>query len=198
MTLILASQSVARRQMLDAADVPCEAMAAGVDEESAKAAFQAQGLSARDLADALAELKATKLSIRRPGDLILGCDQTLVLEDGTLFDKAVDRANLADQLRILSGKTHSLYSAAVIVENGQAVWRHVDRAKMVMRTLSDAFINDYVASEDDGILGCVGGYRIEGRGAQLFSRIEGSLFTVRGLPLLQLLDYLRVRGVMPS
>jgi septum formation protein len=198
MTLILASQSVARRQMLTAAGVPFDALAAGVDEEAAKAAYVAQGLSARDLADALAELKATKLSIRRPGDLVLGCDQTLVLEDGTLFDKAADRAALAGQLRMLSGKTHSLYSAAVIVENGQAVWRHVDRVKMSMRTLSDAFIAAYIAGEDDGILGCVGGYRIEGRGAQLFSKIEGSLFTVRGLPLLQLLDYLLVRGLMPS
>jgi septum formation protein len=198
MTLILASQSVARRQMLTAAGVPFDAMAAGVDEEAARAAYVAQGLSARDLADALAELKATKLSIRRPGDLVLGCDQTLVLEDGTLFDKAADRAALAGQLRMLSGKTHSLYSAAVIVENGQAVWRHVDRVKMSMRMLSDAFIAAYIAGEDDGILGCVGGYRIEGRGAQLFSKIEGSLFTVRGLPLLQLLDYLLVRGLMPS
>jgi septum formation protein len=197
-TLILASQSVARRDMLTAAGISFEPMAAGVDEESAKAAYLEQGLSARDLADALAELKATKLSNRRPGDLVLGCDQTLVLDDGTLFDKAADRTVLAGQLRTLSGKTHSLYSAAVIVENGQAVWRHVDRVKMAMRTLSDTFIAEYIAGEDDGILGCVGGYRIEGRGAQLFSSIEGSLFTVRGLPLLQLLDYLRVRGVMPS
>lgn len=196
MTLILASMSAARRDMLTAADIPFEAVAAGVDEESAKAALKARGLSARDLADALAELKAIRISQRRPGDIVLGCDQTLMLDDGTMLDKPGDA--LADQLRLLSGKTHSLYSAVVAVENGQPVWRNVDRVKLTMRPLSEDFIADYVTREGAAVAGCVGGYRIEGPGVQLFTKIEGSQFTILGLPLLPLLDWLRVRGVMAS
>lgn len=196
--LILASQSAGRRALLANAGVPHDAMAAGVDEETAKESLRAQGLGARDLADALAELKALKLSSKRPGDLVLGCDQTLALEDGTMFDKAGSRDELAGQLRRLSGRTHTLHSAMVIAEAGAPVWRHVERVKMTMRTLSDDFIADYLAAEGDVLLGCVGGYRVEGRGAQLFSRIEGSHYAIIGLPLLPLLDYLRTRGVIGS
>lgn len=196
MTLILASQSASRRAMLTAAGVPFEAMSPNVDEDAAKAALRADGLGARDLADALAELKALRVSQKFPGRLVLGCDSTVALEDGTMIDKAESRAVLADQLRRMAGTTHSLYSTAVICEGGQPVWRHVDRAKLTMRPMSDAFINAYLAAEGDDLLGCVGGYRIEGRGAQLFARVEGSHFTIMGLPLLPLLDYLRVRGVM--
>lgn len=196
MTLILASMSAARREMLMAADVPFEAVAAGVDEESTKAALKAQGLSARDLADALAELKAIRISQRRPGDIVLGCDQTLVLGDGTMLDKPGEA--LADQLRLLSGKTHSLYSAVVAVENGQPVWRNIDRVKLTMRVLSEAFIADYVEREGKNVASCVGGYRIEGPGVQLFTKIDGSQFTILGMPLLALLDWLRTRGIMAS
>jgi len=198
MRLILASQSAGRRAMLSAAGVPHDAMAAGVDEEAAKASLRAEGLSARDLADALAELKALRLSSRNPGALVLGCDSTVALEDGTMLDKPGDRAAAADQLRLLSGRVHTLYSAAVIAEGGKPVWRHVDRAKMMVRPLSEAFIQSYLDAEYENIAGCVGGYRIEGPGVQLFSRIEGSQFTIIGLPLLPLLDYLRVRGVMEA
>lgn len=192
--LVLASTSATRRAMLAAAGVSHDAVAAGVDEEAAKAALG--HLDGRALADALAELKAIKVSARRPGDLVLGCDQTLELEDGTLLDKPGDA--LGEQLRRLSGKTHRLHSAVVAAENGQPVWRHVERAKLTMRPLSDAFIDDYVAREGEAVAGCVGGYRIEGLGAQLFSRIEGSHFTILGLPLLPLLDWLRVRGILAS
>ncbi|ODU22287.1 MAG: septum formation protein Maf [Sphingomonas sp. SCN 67-18] len=198
MTLILASQSAGRRAMLNAAGVPHDAMAAGVDEDAAKASLRAGGISARDLADALAELKAVKLSRRHPAALVLGCDQTLALDDGRLLDKAPDRAAAAAQLRALSGRTHSLYSAAVIAEGGEAVWRSVDRAKMTVRPLSDAFIDDYLDMDYANAAGCVGCYRIEGPGAQLFSRVEGSQFTIIGLPLLPLLDYLRIRGMLTS
>lgn len=196
--LILASQSAGRRALLANAGVPHDAMAAGVDEETAKESLRAQGLGARDLADALAELKALKLSSKRPGDLVLGCDQTLALEDGTMFDKAGSRDELASQLRRLSGRAHTLHSAMVIAEAGAPVWRHVERVTMTMRALSDDFIADYLAAEGDVLLGCVGGYRVEGRGAQLFSRIEGSHYAIIGLPLLPLLDYLRTRGVIGS
>jgi septum formation protein len=176
--------------------VPFEAVAPRVDEEAAKMSFRARGLSARDLADALAELKAVRVSMSRPGDIVLGCDQTLELDDNMMLDKPGD--DVAGQLRLLSGRTHRLFSAVVAVENGQPVWRSVDKATLRMRVLSDAFIDDYVAREGHAVLGCVGGYRVEGLGAQLFAKIEGSHFTILGLPLLPLLDWLRVRGVLTS
>jgi septum formation protein len=194
--LVLASTSTTRQTMLQSAGVLFEAVASRVDEEAAKASFRAQGLSARDLADALAELKAMRMSVSRPGDIVLGCDQTLELDDGTMLDKPDD--DIAGQLRTLSGRTHSLYSAVVAVENGQPIWRHIDRAKMTMRSLSDAFIADYVVREGKAVSGCVGGYRIEALGAQLFARIDGDHFTILGLPLLSLLDWLRVRGILAS
>lgn len=194
--LVLASESAARRAMLSNAGIPHEAMAPRVDEDSAKAALRAEGISPRGLADALAELKAVRLSSRIPGALVLGCDQTLALDDGTMLDKPADRAAAAAQLRLLSGRVHSLRSAAVIAENGQPVWRHVDRAKLHVRPLSDAFIESYLDAEYGHVSGCVGCYRIEGPGIQLFSRIEGSHFTILGMPLLALVDYLRTRKIL--
>lgn len=196
--LVLASGSAGRRALLENAGIPHDVMTASIDEDAAKAALRADGLGPRDLADALAELKALKVSAKRPGDLVLGCDQTLAFDDGTMFDKAPDRAALAGQLRQLSGNTHSLFSAIVLAEQGQPVWRHVERVRMTMRPLSDAFIADYLEAEGDALLGCVGGYRIEGRGAQLFSRIDGSHFSIVGLPLLRLLDFLRTRGIVAT
>jgi septum formation protein len=196
--LILASQSTSRRAMLDAAGVPFTAMAAGVDEDSMKAGLRAEGVSPRNLADALAELKATKLSRRHPTDLVLGCDSTVAFDDGTMIDKAETREAQRELLLRLSGKRHKLHSAAVVCEGGAPVWRHVDSATLHVRPLGEAFVDAYLDAEWPEIGHCVGGYRIEGRGAQLFARIEGSQFTILGLPLLPLLDYLRARGVMPS
>ena len=201
--LVLASQSASRRAMLSAAGVVFEAVAARVDEEAAKAALRGEGLAARDMADALAELKAIKVSSGAPLSngaqaLVLGSDSIVALEDGTMLDKPVSREQAADHLRRMSGKRHELVSAAVIAEGGRPVWRVVDRARMHVRPLSDAFIERYLDAEWPAIAGCVGCYRIEGPGAQLFSRIEGSHFTVLGLPLLPVLDYLRVRGVLAS
>jgi septum formation protein len=194
--LVLASGSAGRRALLENARIPHDVMTASVDEEAAKESLRGQGLGARDLADALAELKALKVSAKRPGDLVLGCDQTLALDDGATLDKAPDRAALAGQLLQLSGKTHFLFSAVVLAEQGRPVWRHVERVTMTMRPLSDAFVADYLEAEGDALLGCVGGYRIEGRGVQLFSQIEGSYFAIVGLPLLPLLDTLRARGIL--
>lgn len=196
--LVLASGSIGRRALLENAGVPHAVMTASVDEKAAKSSLLADGLGPRDLADALAELKARKVSAKRPGDLVLGCDQTLALEDGTLFDKAESRAMLAEQLAQLSGRTHSLFSAVVIAEQGRPVWRHVERVRLTMRILGAGFIADYLESEGDMLLGCVGGYRIEGPGAQLFSAIHGSHFAIVGLPLLPLLDYLRMRGILAT
>ena len=196
MSLILASQSASRRAMLTAAGVAFDATFAGVDEDAAKAALR--DLSPRDLADALAELKALKVSARMPGQLVLGSDSLVALEDGTILDKPTDRDDAAAHLRLMSGKRHDLWSAAVIAENGRAVWRQVDRARLHVRPLSDAFIDRYLDAEWPAIAGCVGCFRVEGPGVQLFNRVEGSHFTILGMPLLPVLAYLRERKVMPA
>lgn len=196
--LILASQSKARHAMLTAAGVAVEAIAPNVDEEALKDGLKSEGVTARNLADALAEAKAVRLSRRIGPGLILGADQVLALEDGTMLDKPADPADAIAQLKLLSGKKHKLFSAAVIAEQGTPVWRHIDIATLSVRVLSDNFIEQYVEAEWDNIRYCVGCYEIEGRGAQLFSAINGSQFTIMGLPLLHLLDYLRIRGILSS
>ncbi|MEO9467923.1 nucleoside triphosphate pyrophosphatase [Parasphingorhabdus sp.] len=196
--LILASRSKARRAMLEAAGVMVEALAPNVDEDALKEGLKAEGVTARNLADALAEAKAVRLSSRIGPAMVLGGDQVLALEDGTMLDKPVDRDQARIQLQQLSGKKHKLFSAAVIAEQGTAIWRHVDIATLTVRSLSPEFIAAYVETEWENIRHCVGCYEIEGRGAQLFSDIKGSQFTIMGLPLLHLLDYLRIKGVMTS
>ena len=196
--LILASQSAGRLAMLRAAGVAVEAQSPGVDEDSIKAALIAEGAKARDIADALAEAKAIKVSRKFPTGMVLGCDQILVSADGQLLDKPESPDDAKAHLKQLSGKTHRLISAAVICEGGAPVWRIVDTAQMTMRPLSEQYIADYVAQYWDHIRHCVGCYRIEAEGAQLFSSISGSQFTIIGLPLLPVLDYLRVREIMPT
>lgn len=197
-TLVLASQSASRRSMLDAAGVAHEALPALVDEASAKESLLAEGTSPRDLADALAELKALKVSRMAPQALVLGGDSLVALDDGSLLDKPESREQARDHLQRMSGKIHEIYSAAVIAEGGRPVWRHVDRARLHVRPLSEAFIESYLDLEWPAIAGCVGCFRIEGPGVQLFHRTEGSHFTILGMPLLPILDYLRTRGVMPK
>jgi septum formation protein len=192
--IVLASQSASRRAMLLAAGVAFEATAAGVDEDAAKAALA--HLLPRDLADALAELKAIKVSAQKPEVLVLGSDSIVALADGTLLDKPRDRDEAADHLARMSAGVHRLWSAAVIAEGGRAIWRQVDGAKLHVRPLSDTFIASYLDSEWPSISGCVGCFRIEGPGVQLFHRIEGDHFTVLGLPLFAVLGYLRDRGVL--
>ena len=198
MRLILASTSTTRMAMLDAAGVPFEALPPRIDEDSLKAGLVQQGISPRDLADALAEAKAVALSRREPEALILGCDQVAVTADGALLDKPGSRNGLRLQLEQLRGTTHKQLSAAVIAEGGRPVWRHVDEARLTMRNFSEAFLDRYLDAEEEASAGCVGGYRIEAMGVQLFTRIEGGHFTILGLPLLPLLDYLRIRAVIPS
>jgi septum formation protein len=195
-TMILASQSSARRAMLSAAGVAFEAVSPNVDEEGIRDALLARGAPPRDIADALAETKAVKLSRRFPTALVLGADQILVTADGEILDKPGTRDRAADQLRALMGKQHQLISAAVIAQNGEAVWRKIDTARLTMRPLSDAFIQTYLDAEADHVIHCVGAYRIEALGAQLFTRVAGDHFTIQGLPLLAVLDFLRARGVL--
>ncbi|AMK20966.1 MULTISPECIES: Maf family protein [unclassified Sphingobium] len=196
--IVLASQSASRRALLEAAQVPFEALSPGVDEEAAKEALRADGLDARQLADALAELKALRVSRRVPGGLVLGCDQTLSLDEGTMIDKALDRTDAERILKLFSGRVHHLHSAAVIALNGEPIWRHIERVRMTVRPLSEAFITSYLDGDWEHCRWCVGCYRIEGPGAQLFAKVEGSQFAIQGLPLLPLLDFLRVRGVLAS
>ena len=198
MRLVLASQSAGRRAILANAGIVHDAMTSPCDEEAEKAALRGQGVDPRGLALGLAEAKAMATSPLCPGAVVLGCDQTLALEDGTMFDKARTLAEQADHLRSLSGKTHSLYAAIVAVRDGERLWRHVGEARMTMRPLSDAFIDDYLAHEGEDLLSGVGGYRVEGRGIQLFERIEGSQFNIIGLPLLPLLAFLREAGVISA
>lgn len=194
--LILASTSSARRMMLANAGVECDAMAPMVDEDTIKQSLLNQGIGARDLADALAEAKAVKLSSKNPQALVIGADQTLECADGRLLDKAESRENAIAQLSLMAGKTHKLYSAAVIAERGEPIWRFVATSRMIMRPLSQEFIAAYVDSEWDQIRNCVGCYQVEGLGVQLFSQIQGSHFDIMGLPMLPLLSFLRERGIL--
>jgi septum formation protein len=194
--IILASQSAARRAMLDAAGVAHNVRPAHVDEDGVTAALQAASASPARIADALAELKAVKVSRANPNALVLGADTVVAAADGRLLAKPETRDRAEVQLRQLAGGTHRLVSAAVIAENGSAIWRADAEARLTMRPLSDAFIAEYLDAEGAAVLGCVGCYRIEALGAQLFTRIEGDHFTIRGLPLLAVLDYLRVRKVL--
>ena len=194
--LILASTSAARRAMLTAAGIPYEAHAPHVDEEALKQGLRAQKTKPRDQADALAEAKAVRLSQKYPGALVLGADQILALPNGAILDKPIDLDAARAQLQMLRGQKHQLISAAVVAENGVAVWRHIAVAQLEMRQFSDDFLERYIAAEKDHLLHTVGGYRLEALGAQLFRAIEGEYFTILGLPLLAVLDYLRVRGII--
>jgi len=197
MKLILASQSAARRTMLEQAGVPFEAVSPELDEEAAKAGLSGAGFDPRGVAEELAQLKALSIAAP-PGHLVLGSDQTLEREDGAMLNKPESREEAFDQLRALSGRTHCLHSAAVIAEAGQGIWWHSETVALTMRSFSDRFLKDYLDREYEAIRWSVGGYRIEGRGAQLFERIEGSHFAILGMPLLPLLAYLRERGVLAS
>jgi septum formation protein len=197
-TLVLASTSAARRAMLAAAGVAHEAVAPNVDEAAVRDGMAAERAGPRAIADALAELKAVKVSRRLPGALVLGSDQVAATADGTVLEKPGSREEAAAQLRLLSAATHRLTSAAVIAFAGEPIWRVVDSAELAVRQLSDAFIAEYLDREWPAVGGCVGAYRIEAMGAQLFARISGSHFTILGLPLLPVLDYLRTRGMLTS
>ena len=194
--IVLASKSAARRAVLDGAGVPYEATVAGVDEDAVKASLLAEGCGPREVADALAELKAIRVSRGRP-DFVIGADQTLDL-DGRFYDKVDDVAAARDRLRELRGKIHRLHSAVVVAREGAPIWREVVTATLTMRDFSDGFLERYLAEEGGQALGSVGCYRLEGPGAQLFSKIEGDYFAILGLPLLGLLDLLRRHGALSA
>ncbi|HVI52767.1 MAG TPA: Maf family protein [Candidatus Sulfotelmatobacter sp.] len=195
--VILASASRTRGAMLENAGVPFTALPPGVDEDAVKASLKGEGATAAEAAEALAEIKATRLSQRHHGALVIGADQMLVCDD-RWYDKPADRLAARGQLLELRGKTHHLVTASVVMLGGQRIWHHVETAKLTMRPFSEEFLEQYLDKAGDAVLSSVGAYQLEAAGAQLFSRVEGNHFVILGLPLLPLLDFLRVHGVLAS
>ncbi len=194
LAVTLASTSASRRALLAAAGVVAEGVAPNVDEAAYRTALRAEKVPVRDQAMQLAEMKALRVSAGRSG-LVIGGDQMLALGEEA-FDKPADLPEARRHLVRLAGKAHTLETAIVVCEEGRPVWRHLARPRLTMRPLSDAFIDDYVDRCGEKLLTTVGAYQLEGLGAQLFSSIEGDYFSILGLPLLPLLDYLRVRKVL--
>ncbi|MDO9639208.1 MAG: nucleoside triphosphate pyrophosphatase [Pseudotabrizicola sp.] len=197
MTLILASTSQIRQQLLTAAGVPFTVQPAKIDEDTIRRALQAEQARPRDIADTLAEMKARKIAEKRPECMVLGCDQILEFQ-GEVFAKPETPDDARDQLRKLRGQRHKLWSAAVIYDNARPVWRFMGEARLLMRPLSDVYLNDYVDRNWHSIRHSVGCYKLEEEGSRLFSAVEGDSFTVMGLPLLPVLGYLGDRGLIPT
>ncbi|MDA7963771.1 nucleoside triphosphate pyrophosphatase [Ruegeria sp.] len=193
--ILLASGSEIRAQLLRNAGVPFEVQIARVDEDTAKRALLAEGATPRDIADTLAEMKARKVSDKHPGAMVLGCDQVLDF-DGKLLSKPETPEDALAQLKAMRGKRHMLLSAAVIYRDGEPLWRHVGQVRLRMRMSSDAYLRDYVARNWDSIRHAVGAYKLEEEGVRLFATIDGDYFNVLGMPLLELLNFLAVNGVI--
>jgi septum formation protein len=187
---ILASASTARARLLAAAGVEFRVEAADLDESELKKACRTEGRDAADCALVLAKAKACQIAARHDCAIVIGADQILV-NGGAWFDKPVDIAEARVQLNVLRGCTHELVTAVCAVRAGRGLWHAVSRPRLTMRNFTDAFLDGYIAAEGTDILGSVGAYRLEGRGVQLFERIEGDHFAILGLPLLELLDFLR-------
>ena len=193
--IILASTSAIRMQLLKDAGVPFEAVPAGVDEATIKDVLLAEGLGPRDIADALAEAKAVKVSRKRQG-LVIGADQTLDFQ-GKLFDKAETVEEARERLREVRGHSHKLHCAMVVARDGSPIWREVVTTTLRMRPFTDAYLEGYLERNAPGILSSVGCYQLEGEGVQLFDKIEGDYFAILGLSLIPLLDLLRRHEALP-
>ncbi len=195
--IILASGSEIRQTLLRNANIPFESVLPRVDEEMIKMSLQAEEAHPRDIADALAEAKARKVSQKNPGKLVIGCDQVLDF-DGQVLSKPESPDEARAQLKAMRGKTHRLLSAAVIYKDAEPLWRHVGVVRLTMRDFSDAYLDDYVDRNWDSIRWSVGAYKIEEEGIRLMARTEGDYFTILGLPMVELVNYLIVRGVLDA
>lgn len=195
--LILASTSPIRLQLLRAAGLTVSALPARIDEDSIRHSLASESAMPHDIADALAEMKATKLSTRMPDDLVLGCDQVLDYK-GVIFAKPETLEDARQQLLVLRGQTHALLSAAVLYDDGKPIWRHVGQARLTMRAFSDDYLDSYLTRNWPEVSHSVGAYMLESEGVRLFDRIDGDYFTILGLPLLPLLSYLATRGFITS
>ena len=187
MKLILASNSKTRIKLLKAANIQFETESHGVDEEEVK-----QSMSGRDPVDTiekLAELKALKVSSKHPESFVIGSDQGLDLE-GALFNKAQDKSEALQQLKTLNGKTHKLITSTIIAHNNNIVWRHYDVAELTMRNMSDAMIEKYIKELKPEILDVVGCYAIEEEGIKLFNSVKGDIFSIQGMSVTPLLNFL--------
>ncbi|GLQ04936.1 Maf family protein [Sneathiella chinensis] len=188
--VILASASPARADLLRKAGLEFDILPARVDEDEMKHSLHAAGVSASETAVSLAELKAMRISKDFPNALVIGADQ--MLECGQVwFDKPVDMAHAKAHLAALRGRTHSLHNAVCVVKTSAVIWHHVNEAKMTMRNFSAEFLDHYLETSGEDILHSVGAYQLEGHGAQLFNRVDGDFFSILGLPLLPLIDFLR-------
>ncbi|MCA0199228.1 MAG: Maf family protein [Proteobacteria bacterium] len=195
--LILASASKSRANVMRAAGLSFEQIPAYVDEDAIKAAMKAEGATAADCALALAEFKAGTISMRYPEALVIGADQMLDC-DGDWFDKPKDIDGARSHLLKLRGKTHVLPTSVTVALHGAPIWHHTSLPRMSVRPFSDTFLEEYVAAVGDALTSSVGAYHLEGRGAQIFSKVEGDFFSVLGLPLLELLAFLREHRVVTS
>lgn len=193
--VILASGSPTRRDILRNAGVDAETLVPGVDEDEVKASMRSEGAPVEAVADTLATLKAIRVSSAHPDVLVVGADQMLEC-DGKWFDKPGDIAAARNNLISLRGQSHDLVTAAVVARNGSTIWQTTDRATLTMRDFSDEFLDGYIDANGDDLLGSVGCYRLEGTGAQLFTSVRGDFFTILGLPILPLLEFLREHGVV--
>lgn len=195
-SLILASGSQVRARLLADAGVPFEVHVSAVDEADAKERFSdpSNGMA---LAQNLAWLKAQAVAKKYPDHLVLGADQVLTC-DGRQFDKAETKSQAAENLKFLRGKTHTLHCAVSIVKNGELIWSYTDAAHLTMRTFTDAFLADYLDTAGDAILKSVGCYLLEHAGTQLFDKIDGNYFTILGLPLLPVLEFARLQGILKT
>ncbi|MFU8880802.1 MAG: Maf family protein [Rhodobacterales bacterium] len=192
-TLILASGSTIRAQLLAQAGLEFLVEQPRVDEEMLRSALLADGATPRDLADALAEMKSLRVSKKNPDAMVIGCDQVLDF-GGQVFSKPRSRAEARQQLMQLRGKRHSLLSAVVICEAGKPIWRHIGQVRLFVRDFSEAWLDGYLDRNWPDIADAVGAYKLEKEGVRLFSRVDGDYFTVLGLPLLDIVSYLSLRG----
>jgi len=191
--IVLASGSAIRGQMLSNAGIAFEAIVPRVDEEMIKMALQAEQATPRDIADALAETKARKIGVKHPDKLVIGCDQVLDIE-GQILSKPQTPEEAKEQLKALRGKRHSLLSAVVVYHELEPLWRYVGQVRLYMRDISDSYLNEYVDRNWPSLQSSVGGYKLEEEGVRLFSRIEGDYFTILGLPMIEMINYLTASG----